>query len=136
MFVLRFERNFHFFSIFLGIRNFTTLPIAVSIGDATCQAFQHYSSGILNTSSCQGGANHAVLVVGYQNTPFGNYWIVKNSYGDDYGNDGYVLIAKDKNMMLHIGGAAWYPVAGGKLQLVGYKFYFTTRNYVSVEIIN
>ena len=120
----KFSFFFQFFRGYARIRNFTTLPIAVSIGDVGCQAFQYYSSGILDTSSCPGIANHAVLLVGYKNAPSGNYWIVKNSYGENWGFDGYVWIAKDKNMMVHIGGSAWYPVAGGKLQLVGYKLYF------------
>jgi putative hemolysin len=41
---------------------------------------------------CDGGyANHEVVIVGY-NDP-GQYWIVKNSYGTDWNDDGYFNVA-------------------------------------------
>ena len=36
------------------------------------------------------GINHAVVIVGYNDT--GQYWIVKNSYGTDYHDNGYMNI--------------------------------------------
>ena len=36
------------------------------------------------------GANHAVVIVGYNDT--GNYWIVRNSWGQDWNEDGYFKV--------------------------------------------
>jgi C1A family cysteine protease len=59
-------------------------------------AFQYYSSGIL-TGTCGTDLDHGVLVVGYGTESGQEYWKVKNSWGTDWGEDGYVLICKDCN---------------------------------------
>jgi len=56
-------------------------------------AFQYYSSGIL-TGTCGTNLDHGVLVVGYGTQGGQDYWKVKNSWGTDWGEDGYVLICK------------------------------------------
>ena len=41
--------------------------------------------------------NHAVTVVGYETSATGDeYWIVKNSWGDKWGDNGYFKIIKGK----------------------------------------
>jgi C1A family cysteine protease len=57
-------------------------------------AFQYYSSGIL-TGTCGTSLDHGVLVVGYGTESGQEYWKVKNSWGTDWGEEGYVLICKD-----------------------------------------
>jgi cathepsin H len=63
--------------------------------------FQFYSHGIYKGWLCNKGekhVNHAVLVVGYNVTRSGEeYWIVKNSWGSDWGMDGYFWIEKGTN---------------------------------------
>ena len=56
--------------------------------------------------------SHSVLVVGYANDPAnnGSYWTVKNSYGVEWGDKGYIKIAKDKKNMCGIAACAAYPV--------------------------
>jgi len=54
--------------------------------------FHNYSSGVVTTSSgCGILINHAVAIVGYSTT----FWIVRNSWGPNWGASGYVYIGFD-----------------------------------------
>jgi cathepsin L len=57
-------------------------------------AFQYYSGGIL-TGTCGTRIDHAVLVTGYGTLSGQEYWLVKNSWGETWGEKGYVYICKD-----------------------------------------
>ena len=67
-------------------------PVAVAI-DANSYYFQSYSSGILTSEMCGTDLDHGVLIVGYNQEEDIPYWIVKNSWGDTWGENGYVRIA-------------------------------------------
>merc|ERR1712150_31955 len=54
---------------------------------------QAYQSGILNDHTCPGGANHAVVGVGYTPT----YVLVKNSWGKHWGDRGFIKFARGAN---------------------------------------
>lgn len=62
-------------------------PCSVAI-QATSPIFLTYSSGVITSPRCGTNVGHAVLAVGYG----GNYYIVKNTYGSSWGEDGYVRI--------------------------------------------
>ncbi|XP_012273561.1 digestive cysteine proteinase 1 [Orussus abietinus] len=74
-------------------------PISVSI-DASHKTFSFYSNGIYYDPNCgntEDKLDHAVLVVGYGSINGKAYWLVKNSWSNYWGNDGYVLMAQRDN---------------------------------------
>ena len=71
------------------------LGVALYAGSAN---FQYYSSGILTSEDCgYFSPDHAVVLVGYVDDPDGSYWIVRNSYGRNWGMNGYVHIDMSSN---------------------------------------
>jgi len=71
-------------------------PVAIAI-EADQMAFQFYSDGVF-TGSCGTSLDHGVLAVGYGKDESGQeYWIVKNSWGDSWGKDGYIYLEKGKD---------------------------------------
>eukprot|EP00486_Rosalina_sp_Unknown_P006161 CAMPEP_0201571220 /NCGR_PEP_ID=MMETSP0190_2-20130828/13886_1 /ASSEMBLY_ACC=CAM_ASM_000263 /TAXON_ID=37353 /ORGANISM="Rosalina sp." /LENGTH=349 /DNA_ID=CAMNT_0047995633 /DNA_START=164 /DNA_END=1213 /DNA_ORIENTATION=+ len=69
--------------------------VSVAI-EADQTAFQYYSSGVL-TGNCGTNLDHGVLVVGYGTSGSNDYWKVKNSWGESWGEKGYVLICRNCN---------------------------------------
>jgi len=54
--------------------------------------------GIVRAGRAMGGAGHAIAIVGAiidQRVPGGGYYIIKNSWGSDYGDKGYAYVAFD-----------------------------------------
>ncbi|XP_034481595.1 cathepsin L1-like [Drosophila innubila] len=83
-------------------------PISVAI-DASL--FQHYQGGVFDEPSCQGGVNHGVVVVGYgHDDQGGDYWQVKNSWGQSWGENGYIRMARNKNNQCKIASFGVFPV--------------------------
>ncbi|XP_056637020.1 cathepsin L-like proteinase [Diorhabda sublineata] len=66
-------------------------PISVS-ADASIWLF--YGGGIFDSSLCGTDINHAILAVGYTQ----DYWIIKNSWGTEWGENGYINVRRGKNM--------------------------------------
>lgn len=85
----------------------------VSVAFEVMDDFMLYSNGIYSSDKCRDtvtDVNHAVLIVGYGTDPVdGPYWIVKNSWGTSWGEDGYFRIARGKNMC-GIAVCASYPI--------------------------
>jgi len=83
-------------------------PVSIAI-QANQKAFQSYSSGVL-TGRCGQRLDHGVLAVGYGTWSDGtDYWKVKNSWGPDWGMDGYILIEKSDADLCGVLDAASYP---------------------------
>ncbi|KAK3225201.1 hypothetical protein Dsin_005063 [Dipteronia sinensis] len=87
-------------------------PISVAI-DAGSSDFQFYSEGVF-TGKCGTELNHGVAVVGYGTTLDGTkYWIVRNSWGPEWGEKGYVRMQRgisDKEGLCGIAMQASYPI--------------------------
>lgn len=83
-------------------RNGRELELAVSKGVVTVAVdatrMMSYKSGIMSWSYCRyRRLDHAVSVVGYgrDESLRKDYWIVRNSWGTDWGMEGYILLEKD-----------------------------------------
>jgi len=68
-------------------------PVSVAI-EADQSAFQFYTSGVFSDASCGTMLDHGVLAVGYDTLANEKYWIVKNSWGQEWGNKGYIWMAR------------------------------------------
>ncbi|KAK2917862.1 hypothetical protein Q8A73_004608 [Channa argus] len=73
----------------------------VSFAFEVTDDFMSYHKGVYTSTRCHNTTdkvNHAVLAVGYGKDNGTPYWIVKNSWGPQWGMDGYFLIERGKNM--------------------------------------
>ena len=55
--------------------------------------FSMYTGGILNSQHCATDIDHAVTAVGYGNEDGLEYLLIRNSWGADWGEQGYIRIA-------------------------------------------
>ncbi|KAK2646839.1 hypothetical protein Ddye_022034 [Dipteronia dyeriana] len=69
------------------------VSIAISVG----QEFKDYGGGIFD-GNCGDRLNHAVTLVGYGQIEDGTkYWLIKNSWGTDWGENGYMRILRESS---------------------------------------
>lgn len=84
----------------LRLAIFKNGPVSVAI-DASHRTFSFYSNGVYYDKQCgnkEENLDHAVLAVGFGTINGNDYWLIKNSWSNMWGNDGYVLMsAKDNN---------------------------------------
>lgn len=89
-------------------------PITVAI-EGGGRDFQLYESGVF-TGSCGTSLDHGVVVVGYGTEDGKDYWIVRNSWGPEWGEQGYIRMErniKDKKGKCGIAMEASYPTKSG-----------------------
>jgi hypothetical protein len=82
-------------------------PIAVGIAG---RAILYYKRGVVK--NCDKAINHAVLVVGKE---AGKGWKIKNSWGKNWGEEGYGWISEENNCQ--ICEMAQYPIPNYPIDL-------------------
>uniref|UniRef100_A0A3P8RSS8 Cathepsin S, ortholog 2, tandem duplicate 2 n=1 Tax=Amphiprion percula TaxID=161767 RepID=A0A3P8RSS8_AMPPE len=84
-------------------------PISVAI-DATRPKFTFYRSGVYDDPTCTQKVNHGVLAVGYGTLNGKDYWLVKNSWGANFGDKGFIRMARNRNDQCGIALYGCYPI--------------------------
>jgi len=69
-------------------------PISIIV-DAS--SWSSYNGGVLKASQCSHNLDHAVQIVGYNGLTSAGYWIVRNSWGADWGEQGFIRLQFDGN---------------------------------------
>ena len=83
-------------------------PCQIGI-DASC--LHGYLGGIVsNCTTTQ--VDHAVTIVGADTDAASgiDYWIVKNSWGESWGQDGYIYMSRNRNNNCGISTQPSYPI--------------------------
>lgn len=76
----------------------TVGPIVVSV-DAS--HWHSYESGVFNGCNYTDNidVNHAVVLVGYgTDEELGDFWLIRNSWGTGYGENGYIRLARESEV--------------------------------------
>ncbi|XP_030074901.1 cathepsin W-like isoform X2 [Microcaecilia unicolor] len=68
-------------------------PITVTI---QLPPLKHYQDGVVRNRECSPNAAHVVLIVGFSGKRI-PYWILKNSWGRDWGEKGYLRLYRGSN---------------------------------------
>lgn len=89
-------------------------PVAASVN--VTNAFQNYTNGVFNETPSNYAnpiSNHAIVIVGWDDDK--NAWLMKNSWGTDWGVDGYMWIDYGSN---NIGRRASWVIAKKGLKII------------------
>ncbi|KAG1652402.1 hypothetical protein FOA52_004582 [Chlamydomonas sp. UWO 241] len=91
-------------------------PVSVAI-EADQKSFQLYMGGVFSDPECGTQLDHGVLAVGYGTDAVGgDYWLVKNSWGAQWGDSGYIKIMAnfaEPTGLCGIAMVASYPTKNG-----------------------
>jgi hypothetical protein len=95
----------------------TILNICYELGPVLCRidasqaSFQLYKGGIYDEPACSStDLNHAVVTIGYGSVAPTDYWIVRNSFGVGWGEDGYIRMIRNHNNQCGIATDALIPL--------------------------
>lgn len=81
--------------------------------DASASDFMLYSHGTYKSTTCKNddaSLDHAVTLTGYGTDANGEFWLVKNSWAESWGESGYFRIARNANNMCGIATDGYYPM--------------------------
>lgn len=87
-------------------------PISAAM-EVTNNTRQFVGKSIFYDKTCHRNSdfmNHAVLIVGYGSHKGFEYWLIKNSWGESFGDNGYAKIARNKGNHCNIATDVSFPV--------------------------
>ncbi|OHT16188.1 Crustapain [Tritrichomonas foetus] len=85
------------------LENILNVGVASVCIDSQQADFQMYSGGIYSSDSCSSlSFSHAVNAVGFGVEGGVEYWVVRNSWGSDWGEEGYFRLARNAGNMCAI----------------------------------
>lgn len=94
------------------LKHAVALVRPVSVAFEVVTGFRAYKKGVYTSTTCGSSpmdVNHAVLAVGYGVENGIPYWLIKNSWGADWGDNGYFKMEMGKNMC-GVATCASYPI--------------------------
>ncbi|ELP92146.1 cysteine proteinase 1 precursor, putative [Entamoeba invadens IP1] len=84
-------------------------PVGVCV-DATHDSFKLYESGVYDEPRCRKIIDHCMAAVGYGTTEDGvEYYLIKNSWGTNWGEEGYIRMSRNKDNQCSIASASAFP---------------------------
>ncbi|XP_010126963.1 PREDICTED: cathepsin L2-like, partial [Chlamydotis macqueenii] len=87
-------------------------PVSVAV-DASSFHFHFYKSGIFSSIFCSQRVKHGMLAVGYGTSQEQgrnvSYWILKNSWSEVWGEQGYIRLLKGINNQCGVANQASFP---------------------------
>ncbi|XP_018575904.1 cathepsin L-like proteinase [Anoplophora glabripennis] len=82
-------------------------PIAIAVN---ADPMVYYAGGIFDESVCdKTNLDHGVVAVGYGSENGVDYWLVRNSWGLNWGDSGYIKITRNRNDQCGVADDASYP---------------------------
>lgn len=87
------------------VGNIGPVAVAINIGPN----FKRYAGGIYTESNSKNSLVHYVLAIGYGYS-YTDYWLIKNSYGPSWGEEGFGKIERNTDNSFGIASYAYYPV--------------------------
>lgn len=83
-------------------------PVSVAI-DAKQPTFFLYRTGVYDDPRCTQDVNHGVLAIGYGTLDGKDFWLVKNSWGEYFGDKGYIRMSRNNGNHCGIASYGCYP---------------------------